>query len=289
MTSIHLYYKALFKVNEDILQLKKQNNWSITWKAVFKKVSVGVLGVVRSGRSLVCSGTTAATEQVLSLQVRCSILLRGLHRRNGGYRWGWGLLWRTLWLRRSGASWGQRWCGHRCRWGFWTYWPAREWKVCSGGCCRSNQFWTRCKCGSGFLQQRWRVMGGDGLWTWGGGRQLWWFDWDVELDVISVTVEEEPMMACDVAREKHVEDEEKWTKHWTLRDAWGRTRGGGGDVVDVDELMPVTLSFITAAFHAFSTLIQQSSFLPCHLSPTEKKYYEINIPAHTRRWLTWSY
>ena len=73
---------------------------------------------------------------------------------------------------------------------------------------------------------------------------------DVELDVISVTMEAETMMSCDAARGKHVEDEEEWTKHRTLGDASGQTRGGGGAVVDVDEL----LCRITAAFNAFPLL-----------------------------------
>ena len=65
------------------------------------------------------------------------------------------------------------------------------------------------------------------------------FGGNVELDVVGVAVEVEAVAAYDVAEGKQVEDEQKGTKHRTLGDALGQRSGGGGAVVDVDELLPV--------------------------------------------------
>ena len=52
------------------------------------------------------------------------------------------------------------------------------------------------------------------------------FGGDVDLDINSVAVEAETMMAYDVAILKHVQDEEEWTKHQTLGDALGQRSSG---------------------------------------------------------------
>ena len=59
------------------------------------------------------------------------------------------------------------------------------------------------------------------------------------LDVISVAVKAETMVAYDTAKGQHVQDEEERTKHRTLGDALGQRSSGGGAVVYVDELLSV--------------------------------------------------
>ena len=65
------------------------------------------------------------------------------------------------------------------------------------------------------------------------------FGGDVELDIIGVAVKVETMVADDVAMGKQVKYEEERAKHRALGDALGQWSGGGGAVVDVNELLSV--------------------------------------------------
>jgi len=62
----------------------------------------------------------------------------------------------------------------------------------------------------------------------------------VELNIISIAVKVETMVADDIAKGEQVNYEEERTKHRTLGDALGQRSNGGGAVVYVDELLSVS-------------------------------------------------
>ena len=65
------------------------------------------------------------------------------------------------------------------------------------------------------------------------------FGGDVDLDVVSIAVKAETMVAYDTAKAQHVQDEEKWTTHRTLGDTLEQRSSGEGAVVYVDKLLSV--------------------------------------------------